>query len=108
MSTRAAAPPATAVRAGIYVRISHDPEHDQLGVQRQEKACRELAKRQGWPVVDVYQDDDLSAFTGKPRPAYQRLMADVTAGRVNAIVAWHGDRLHRSLRDLEDFIDLIT
>src|SRR2546427_8315933 len=45
------APPTTAVQAGIYVRISHDPDHNELGVQRQEKDCRALAKRHGWSMV---------------------------------------------------------
>jgi site-specific DNA recombinase len=31
---------------------------------------------------------------------------DVRAGKVNAIVAWHTDRLHRAPRELEEFIDI--
>src|SRR4029453_14556301 len=56
-------------RAAIYCRISRDPRGDLLGVQRQAPPCRALCERLGWEVVEVYTDDDLSAYTGKHRPA---------------------------------------
>lgn len=92
---------------GVYVRISSDPEHDRLGVERQREDCLELVKQRGWRLVEVYEDDDQSAFSGKPRPAYQRMMTDLAAGRIKAIVAWHHDRLHRSPAELETFIPAI-
>src|ERR1700681_491160 len=99
--------PTATVRAAIYARISQDTEGKSLGVQRQAKECRELARRRGWQVVDVYEDNDLSAYSGKVRPAYQRLLEDIRAGAVNAVVTWHPDRLHRSTRELLDFIDVV-
>lgn len=93
--------------AGIYVRISQDREGAGLGVARQEQDCRELAKRLGWDVVDVYSDNDMSAYSGKPRRNYQRLMGDVRTGRISSIIAWHTDRLHRHPRELEEFISLL-
>ncbi|MFI5260990.1 MAG: recombinase family protein [Candidatus Limnocylindrales bacterium] len=91
-------------RAGIYVRISQDREGAGLGVARQETDCRALAARLGWNVVGVYQDDDISAYSGKPRPAYRRLLGDLRGGTVDAVLAWHPDRLHRSPIELEEFI----
>src|SRR5690606_22118105 len=46
-------------------------------------------------------------YSGKPRPGYLALLDAVRAGTVDAVVAWAPDRLHRSPRELEDFIDLI-
>ncbi|HEY8111252.1 MAG TPA: recombinase family protein, partial [Actinomycetes bacterium] len=93
-------------RAGIYVRISQDRAGAGLGVQRQETDCRALAERKGWEVAGVYPDNDVSAYSGKPRPEWERLNADVRAGAIDAIVCWHVDRLTRSPRELEDVIDL--
>jgi DNA invertase Pin-like site-specific DNA recombinase len=98
-------------RAAIYVRISNDRTGAGLGVDRQEHECRALAERLGWNVVDVYSDNDLSAYSGKPRPGYQRMLADLRTGRATAVIAWHTDRLHRrSGRDssgaLDEFIEL--
>lgn len=57
-------------------------------------------------VAEVYSDNDVSAYSGKPRPAWQQLISDVEAGAVDALVSWHVDRLTRSPRELEDVIDL--
>lgn len=53
-------------------------------------------------VVEV--DDDTSAYSGKPRPGYRRILDGVESGSIGAVVAWHPDRLHRSPAELEDFI----
>lgn len=89
--------------AAIYTRISDDREGEALGVKRQEEDCRAVAKRRGWPVAAVYIDNDRSAYSGKRRPEYERLMADIRSGVVDALVVWDLDRLHRSPRELEDF-----
>lgn len=93
--------------AAIYCRISRDPDGTSLGVNRQRADCEALVARKGWAVADLYVDDDVSAFTGRERPEYRRMLDDVKSGAADAVVAWHPDRLHRSPRDLEDFIDLI-
>jgi len=92
------------VRTGVYCRISSDREGDGLGVVGQEKKCRELAARLGWTVVDVFVDNDRSAYSGKPRKDYLRLLAAMRAGELDAVLAWHPDRLHRSPAELEEFI----
>jgi site-specific DNA recombinase len=93
--------------AGIYVRISSDPEATRLGVQRQEQDCREYVTRQGWTLAKVYEDNDLSAYSGKARPAYRQLLEDVRGGAIQVVVAWHPDRMHRHPRDLEEFIEVV-
>ncbi|MFD1830564.1 recombinase family protein [Streptomyces desertarenae] len=77
-----------------------------LGVARQEEDCRALSARKGWDVIAVHTDNDVSAYSGAPRPAWQDLMEDVRNGTVDAIVCWHADWLTRSPRELEDVIDL--
>ncbi len=93
-------------RAAIYVRISQDRTGAGLGVARQEHDCRALCERKGWDVAGVYPDNDVSAFSGRPREQWRRLLADIAAGRIDAIVCWHVDRLTRTPRELEDVIDL--
>lgn len=58
-------------------------------------------------MAAVYVDNDLSAYSGKPRPEYRRLLAAIEAGEVGAVVAWHNDRLHRSPLELEEFIGVV-
>jgi DNA invertase Pin-like site-specific DNA recombinase len=91
-------------RAAVYVRISRDKVGAGLGVERQEADCRKLAADLGWEVVGVYPDNDLSAYSGKPRPRYRELLAAIRAGQVDAVLVWHTDRLHRSPAELEEYI----
>lgn len=95
----------SSTRAAIYVRISRDLDGTGLGVARQRKDCEALAKRLGWSVVEVYDDNDTSATNGKPRPGYERMMRDAGAGRLDAVLVWDVDRLTRTPRELEDVID---
>jgi len=92
--------------AAIYARISSDREGLQLGVQRQVEDCKALAERRGWRIAEIYTDDDVSAYKRKPRPAYQRLLADLRRGERDAVVVWHLDRLHRQPKELEEFFEI--
>lgn len=92
--------------AAIYCRISRDRVGAGLGVDRQRTDCEELAARLGWTVTALHTDNDLSAYSGKPRPGYRALLADLGAGRVDAVLAWHTDRLHRSPAELEEYITI--
>jgi DNA invertase Pin-like site-specific DNA recombinase len=49
--------------AAIYTRISADSNGDALGVQRQEADARRLCETRGWTVVEVFCDNDRSAFS---------------------------------------------
>jgi site-specific DNA recombinase len=93
--------------AAIYTRISRDRQGEALGVGRQEKACRELCKQKGWQVLDVYSDNDVSAYSGKARPRYTAMLSAIEAKDADLIVAWAPDRLTRSNRELETLIDLV-
>ncbi|AYJ47503.1 recombinase family protein [Rhodococcus sp. P1Y] len=96
-----------AISAAIYVRISSDPDATRRGVERQEDECRDLADRLGWTVARVYVDNDVSAASGKPRPEFERMLADVAAGAVDGIVVWHTDRLYRRAVDLVRIVDAL-
>jgi site-specific DNA recombinase len=75
-------------------------------VARQEQDCRAVAAQRGWRIVGVYVDNDVSASTGKPRPAYRRLLDDLSEGLIDAVIVWDLDRLHRRPVELEEFLDL--
>lgn len=93
-------------RAVIYCRISRDRIGAGLGVERQEADCRRLADRLGLVIVEVLVDNDISAYSGKARPGYLQLLQMIADGHVDAVLAWHGDRLHRSISELEAYIQI--
>lgn len=94
------------LRCGVYARISLDQAGEGLGVARQIDDCTAKARALGWHVVETYADNDVSASSGAPRPAYERLLADLEAGGIRGVVVYDLDRLTRKPAELEAFIDL--
>lgn len=93
-------------RAGIYARLSHDPDGTSTATARQQEDCRQLAKVRGLEVVEVYEDNDTSAFNKRVRrPAFERMLDDLRRGDIEVVVVWRSDRLARQPRDLERFLD---
>ncbi|MFD3481598.1 recombinase family protein [Streptomyces sp. NPDC058665] len=94
-------------RVGIYVRISRDRKGQELGIKRQEQACRELCEQRGWSVHKVYPENDTSASTTsrKRRPQYAKMTRDAKAGLIDAIVVYSIDRLTRRIAELTNFLE---
>lgn len=99
---------ATKHAVAVYARISQDRTGDELGVTRQLRDCLAEAARRGWTVAEQYVDDDVSAYSGKVRPAYERMLRDIADGLRDAVIVWHLDRLHRRPIELEQFVGTCT
>src|SRR5262245_31500737 len=92
------------VRCAVYTRKSSeeglDQEFNSLDAQRE--ACEAFItsqKTEGWLLVsDRYDDGGVSGGT-LDRPALQRLIKEIEAGRVDVVVVYKIDRLSRSLMD---------
>lgn len=82
-------------RAALYCRVSRLDQNPQL----QEDEARELVRRRGWDLTDVYLDHGISGSKEK-RPELDRLLADARKGRYSILVVWRSDRLFRSLRHM--------
>ncbi|TNF24094.1 MAG: recombinase family protein [Deltaproteobacteria bacterium] len=95
-------------RCAIYTRkstaIGLEQEFNTLDAQRE--ACLAYIQRQEhWTTTDVRYDD--GGFTGAniERPAFQRLLEDIDAGKVDIVVVYKVDRLSRSLLDFARVMD---
>jgi DNA invertase Pin-like site-specific DNA recombinase len=87
--------------AAIYTRVSTDRQT----TENQERELREIAKRMGWSVVEVYRDNGVSGAKSRAeRPAFDTLCKDATRRRFDMVMAWSVDRLSRSLQDLVAFL----
>ncbi|WP_327258639.1 recombinase family protein [Streptomyces sp. NBC_01240] len=99
------------VRCYVYARISQDRTGAHLGTERQIEDCHALAKRLSTPEVvyeaaRIFEDNDLSAYSGKPRADYLEMLQGLEEGDATVVLAWHTDRLHRSPVELEEYIAL--
>ena len=89
-------------RCAVYTRKSTsaglDQDFNSLDAQR-EACAAYIQRQQGWTLLPDRYDD--GGFTGAntDRPAFQKLLADIDAGRVDVVVVYKVDRLSRSLLD---------
>src|ERR1700680_4781046 len=100
------------VRCAIYTRKSSEEglEQEFNSLQAQREACEAFINSQrheGWVCLGTaYDDGGFSGATMDP-PALQQLLADLTAGRVDIVVVYKGDRLTRSLTDFAKIVEIL-
>ena len=101
---------ATVVRCAIYTRKSSDEGLEQSfnSLDAQRDACAAYIRSQaseGWTELAArYDDGGLSGGTLE-RPALQRLLGDIDAGRIDVVVVYKVDRLTRSLLDFAKLVE---
>jgi len=95
---------ATTIRCAIYTRKSTEEGLEQdfnsLDAQRESaEAYIASQKAEGWVCLSDRYDD--GGYTGgnMERPALQRLLGDIEAGKIDCVVVYKVDRLSRSLPD---------
>src|SRR5260370_20060090 len=89
-----------------YARISRDKRGAAEGVETQQAENADAADELGLTIGASYVDNDLSAYSGVERPDYERLLADIEAGKIGTLIIWHANRLHRSTEEVNAFIKL--
>ena len=99
------------VRCAIYTRKSSEEglEQEFNSLQAQREACEAFItsqRHEGWVCLPkAYADGGFSGAT-TDRPALQRLLADIAAGRVDIVVVYKIDRLTRSLTDFAKIVEI--
>ena len=62
---------------------------------------------EGWTCLRAAYDDGGFSGATMDRPALQRLLADITMGRVDTVVVYKIDRLTRSLADFAKIVEIL-
>ena len=98
-------------RAAVYCRKSSDEGLDQTfnSLNAQRESCLNYVQSQaheGWIALDDRYDDPGFSGGSLQRPALQRLLRDVEAGRIDVVAVYKLDRLSRSLTDFVKLIEL--
>lgn len=103
--------PVRVTRAAIYCRKSTEhgleQEFNSLDAQREAGEAFIASQRlDGWQCLPEQYHD--GGFTGAntDRPALRRLLADIEAGKIDAVVVYKVDRLSRSLLDFAKLMEL--
>ena len=99
------------VRCAIYTRVSTDQglEQEFNSLDAQYDASQAYIRSQqhaGWTMVRSKYDDGGFSGGNIDRPALQRLLEDVRAGKIDIVVVYKVDRLTRSLADFAKLVEL--
>ena len=94
--------PRKARKAALYLRTSHADRT----TENQRRELRKAAKRAGWSIAAVYEDNGISGAKGRDgRPGFDQMLKDANRREFDVIMAWSVDRLGRSLQHLVGFLD---
>jgi len=100
------------VRCAIYTRKSSEEglEQEFHSLLAQREACEAVItsqRHEGWVCLRAGYDDGGFSGATMGRLALQRLLADITAGRVDIVVVYKIDRLTRSLADFAKIVEIL-
>jgi len=101
----------TRLRCAIYTRKSSEEGLEQSfnSLDAQREACEAYIasqKSEGWMALPAHYDDGGYSGGNTNRPALQRLLGDIAAGRVDIVVVYKVDRLSRALADFAKMVEL--
>ena len=103
--------PPRKIRCAIYCRKSSEEGLSQAfnSLHAQRESCLNYVRSQaheGWIALDDTYDDPGFSGSTLERPALRRLIRDIEAERIDAVVCYRIDRLTRSLTDFTQLIDI--
>lgn len=93
-------------RAALYIRLSRedagDGESSSIGTQRE--ITKKYAAEHGLIVIAEYVDDGYSG-TNFDRPAFNRMIGDIEAGKIDCVITKDTSRLGRNVAKTLEFMD---
>jgi site-specific DNA recombinase len=100
------------VRCAVYTRKSSEEglEQEFNSLHAQREACEAFItsqRHEGWVCLRAGYDDGGCSGATMDRPALQRLLAEIAAGRVDTVVVYKIDRLTRSLTDFAKIVEIL-
>lgn len=99
-----------AIRAALYLRVSTEEQaRDGYGLEVQRQRCAAMATVKDWQLAGEYADEGITGTKGaEHRPALARLLADLEAGRLDAVIVLALDRLGRKTRLVLELVEQLA
>jgi site-specific DNA recombinase len=96
-----------ALRVAAYIRVSTEEQAESgLGIAAQIDKVRAMAVVKGWSAPTLYIDDGVSGMIAiANRPEGERLLTDIDAGKIDAVIVSALDRIGRRALYILTFID---
>src|ERR1035441_9715490 len=99
------------LRCAVYTRKSSEEglEQEFNSLDAQREACEAYVtsqKHEGWTALPTLYDDGAYSGGTMDRPALQRMLDDIRAGKIDVVVVYKVDRLTRSLADFAKIVEV--
>ena len=89
-----------ALRVGIYVRVSTDNVQQTTSYELQKKYYEDFVVRHPhWTLIEIYADEGISGTSLKRRDAFNQMIADAKAGKLDMIITKNVSRFARNITD---------
>ena len=87
-------------RVAAYARVSADSDEQMGSVEAQKDYFQKLTtERPGWVLVGIYADEGISSTSLNRREAFNRMIDDAMAGRIDMIITKSLSRFARNTVD---------
>lgn len=96
-------------KVGIYCRLSIEDRDKQncdasQSIRNQKAMLRAYCEERSWEIYDIYVDDGYSGID-RTRPAFNRLLADCEAGKIDIVLCKDQSRFSRDIVVIEQIIN---
>jgi len=97
------------METAVYCRVSTEEQAQEgFSIRAQEQKLKEYANVKEWSIYNIYLDEGISGKNITERPAINRMINDIKAGRVKNVLVFKLDRLTRSVADLVSLMDIFN
>src|ERR1043166_8355279 len=91
---------------GIWIRVSTEDQARGESPEHHEQRARFYAQAKGWTVKQVYHLEGVSGKLVSQHPETQRMLKDIRAGEIHALIFSKLARLARNTKELLEFADI--
>ena len=92
-------------RVAVYVRVSTDDVNQTTSFELQRKYYEDFVRQhEKWELVRIYADEGISGTSLRHRDAFNEMIADAKAGKIDLIIT---KSVSRFARNVEDFLSSV-
>ncbi len=92
----------TIMNVVLYTRVSTKEQVENFSLSSQEKVCREFAEKQGWNIIQIFQEEGESAKTADRTQLLKLLnYCSKNKGNIDAVLIYKVDRISRNSADYQ-------
>lgn len=96
------------LRYAVYARKSNDDRRvTEKSIGEQVSECRKMEAYHGLSIERIWEESRTAKIPDN-RPQWSQLIAEVKAGRIDAILCWHINRLVRNMKEGGELVQLFA